>query len=148
MITLYNDHWFKSYSLVQMIFHIICNFFDWTVKLTTKLQLKHVSHSFHFTTVVGVPAGDPAGGGVEWALSALCHPVVSASGQLPAALSARPLPRHAGQNQLHQPGPAPPAGSLQPLQGARRRSHRIRLPQGYRALQARWGQRQMINNGH
>lgn len=74
---------------------------------------------------------------MERALPALCHPVVPAAGQLPAALPARPLPRHAGQNQLHQPGPAPPAGGLQPLQGPGRRPHRVRLPQGRRAIQAR-----------
>lgn len=86
------------------------------------------------------PPGDPTGGGLEWALPPLCHPVVSAAGQLPVALPAGPLPQHAGQNQLHQPGPAPPAGGLQPLQGPGRRPHRVCLPQGHRALQARWGQ--------
>lgn len=83
-------------------------------------------HTFVTTltkTPVRVPPGDPAGGGVERALPALCHPVVSSAGQLPAALSAGPLPRHAGENQLHQLGPAPPAGGLQPLQGPRGRSH-------------------------
>lgn len=91
-----------------------------------------------------LPPGDPAGGGVERALPALRHPVVSAPGQLPAALSAGPLPRLAGEDQLHQPGPAPPAGGLQPLQGPRRRSHGVRLPQGRRALQTGWGHRRIL----
>lgn len=87
-------------------------------------------------------SGYPAGGGVERALPALCHPVVSPPGQLPTALPARPLSRHAGQNQLHQPRPAPPTGDLQPLQGPGCRSHRVCLPQGRRAVQTRSGPKQ------
>lgn len=62
-----------------------------------------------------VPAGDPTWGGMERALPVVRNPVVPTAGQLPPALLARPVPRHAGQNELHRPGPETPAGGLQPL---------------------------------
>lgn len=74
---------------------------------------------------------------MERTLPAVRHPMVAAARQLPTAVAARPLPRRAGQEQLHWPGPAPPAGGLQPLQGPGSGPHRVRLPQGGRAVQTR-----------
>lgn len=80
--------------------------------------------------------GDSAGGSMEWAVPALCHPVVHAPGELPTPGCPRADPWEAAAG---HPGRAGAAGDPWPLQGTGRWPHGICLHEGRGALQARWG---------